>query len=146
MKKKIMMMNKIIKSLFFFTVISLNSFSQGVTLKGHVIRKDYCQFSDLGGYVVKKYNKVYDTYFKLTDYELSFKGRIRGTYKLSDKQVENSNEGIIIHYYGTNNRNLYIVGVRECDNKIQVALFPTDGSSEFLQYTIKLYQPNTYKK
>lgn len=126
--------------IFILSFFGLNSYSQGIVLKGQVISKDDCEFADGGGYVVKHTNRVYNTFFKLSDYELSFKGTIHNTYKLSDKKVDDDGNRVIIHYFAESSGDLYIVGVRDCEDKIQVAIFPFDGSPKFIQYKIKLYK------
>lgn len=125
---------------FFLTIVTSLSFSQKIVLRGTVIRKDVCEFLDSSGYKIIKSHPVYGIYSRLSDDEFVLRGdKVTKRYILSDKKVDGDGDDIVIHYYASLNKELFVLGARNCGENIQVAIFPMDGSIKFVQYTIKLF-------
>jgi len=125
------MIKKLILALF--VMCTLQSSAQ--IIRGRVLTWSSCQFNGSSdGYRVLKTKPVFNTYIRITRDYLRITGGVNAYYSLTDKQVDNDG---VVSFFGTSRNKLYTIGIRDCNDGVQVGIFPMDGGTRFIQYYFK---------
>jgi hypothetical protein len=129
-------MKKVLMLLLSFWVLNSN----GQELRGHLVKRNLCEFLDSGGYRVIKSERIYQTFTKLTQDEFYVFGEgIHIVYKLYDKEVDSSNvNDLVVHFLSDSYKKQNVIAVRMCEGFVKVGVLPMNGQKRFMEYFIKL--------
>ena len=126
-------------------LISCITFAQ-VEIRGRIIEINKYKFdSSHSKYSLDKVYFASGAFIHLNDNEFTIFGSIHGFYKLEKKQVDSSDNDLIVSYLTKIKKDkLALLAARECEGNLIVAVIPFGGDS-FIEYVIA-YKKKRAKK